>query len=87
MVRIFRWVGEIESKRRRRKNGIPENTPNGEDHAEQASVGNSAPGNDPSQRDNQAGLDVSDHGGAHRTGSDDDEELGQVDQGRQHSAL
>lgn len=73
------WVGAGDH--------IPDNAPDGKDHAHEASIGDAAPGDNPPQRYNQAGLEVADHGGAHRSSTDDDEELGQVDQDRQASAL
>lgn len=66
---------------------VPEYAPDGEDHAKKTSIGDSAPGHNPSQRDDEACLDVTNHRRAHRAGSDDDEKLRQIDHGCQKSAL
>lgn len=66
---------------------VLENTPNGYDHAKDASVGHGAFTCNPAEGHDQAGFHVADHGTAHWTSTDDNEELGQVDEGRKATAL
>ena len=66
---------------------LPEDSPDGEEHAEDTSIRNRATGEKPAEGNDQAGFDVTNHGTADRARARDDEELGEVDQRRQASAL
>lgn len=66
---------------------VLENTPNGYNHAKDASVGHGAFTCNPAEGHDQAGFHVSDHGTAHWTSTNDNEELGQVDKRRKATAL
>lgn len=64
-----------------------ENTPNGYDHAKDAPVGNSAFTCNPAKGNYQAGFDVADYGTAHWTSTDNNEELGKIDERRKTATL